>query len=317
MFVQTEAIKSPEDFKKHFHSDKWLTVAEDVCRRHAIAFDALSRADNCEHIVFFVDEKYVVKIFTPFRCGFAREKQALEFARGKTSLTLPEIVHAGEIGGFEYLVITQLRGAEISRYEWLRLEDRYRVPVVHQLAQGLRELHSHSVDGFDFDWQKFIDHQVETCIDRQIAAGVKGEWLDALPRYLEENLPLLPRDAKSVFLHGDVHFGNLRFRKENDTWVIAGLFDLADSLTGFHEYDFLAPGVLMIQGQGELQREFFRAYGYTDSEINEELRRRLMLLTCLYECSDLRRYATRLSPDAIDLSFDELERAIWSFDTNL
>ena len=47
----------------------------------------------------------------------------------------------------------------------------------------------------------------------------------------------------------------------------------------------------MIQGQGELQREFFRAYGYAESEINEELRKRQMLLAMFYECSDLRRYA--------------------------
>ena len=70
----------------------------------------------------------------------------------------------------------------------------------------------------------------------------------------------------------------------------------------------------MIQGQGRLQREFFRYYGYADSEINDELRRRrLMTLTMLYEWSDLRRYAIRLRPEAVNYSLSELERAIWSF----
>lgn len=45
----------------------------------------------------------------------------------------------------------------------------------------------------------------------------------------------------------------------------------------------------MIQGQSSLQRKFFRAYGYAHHEINEELRRRRMLLTMFYENSDLRR----------------------------
>ena len=74
-----------------------------------------------------------------------------------------------------------------------------------------------------------------------------------------------------------------------------------------------AVGVLMIQGQGELQREFFRAYGYKENEIDENLRRRLMLLTILYECSDLRKYALRLKPEAVDYTLDELEREIWNF----
>jgi hypothetical protein len=69
----------------------------------------------------------------------------------------------------------------------------------------------------------------------------------------------------------------------------------------------------MIQGQSKLQREFFKAYGYAESELDESLRKRLMLLTILYECSDLRRYAMRLTPEAIDFSFEKLEKAIWSF----
>jgi len=105
----------------------------------------------------------------------------------------------------------------------------------------------------------------------------------------------------------------LHLDKKNGKWQISGLFDFADSLKGFHEYEFVAVGVLMIQGQGELQREFFRVYGYKDSEINEDLRKRLMLLTILYECSSLRRYALRLKPQAVDFTLDELERAIWSF----
>ena len=69
----------------------------------------------------------------------------------------------------------------------------------------------------------------------------------------------------------------------------------------------------MIQGQGNLQREFFRLYGYPDSAIDEKLRKRLMLLTMFYEYSDLRRYAIRLRPEAIEYSLLELEQAIWNF----
>ena len=46
---------------------------------------------------------------------------------------------------------------------------------------------------------------------------------------------------------------------------------------------------------------------------SEAMGRRLMMLTMLYETSDLRRYAQRLRPDAVDLNLDELEKAIWRF----
>jgi hypothetical protein len=71
----------------------------------------------------------------------------------------------------------------------------------------------------------------------------------------------------------------------------------------------------MIQGQGDLQREFFRAYGYAESDINVDLRDRMMLLTILYEHSSLRRYAQRLGPGSEKLTLVDLERAIWNFAT--
>jgi hypothetical protein len=55
------------------------------------------------------------------------------------------------------------------------------------------------------------------------------------------------------------------------------------------------------------------AYGYGEEELDLTLRARLMLLTILYECSDLRKYALRLAPGAVNLSLRELEAAVWTF----
>jgi Ser/Thr protein kinase RdoA (MazF antagonist) len=201
----------------------------------------------------------------------------------------------------------------MTREIWLEMERRDQLSILGQLARGLKELHETDFAKVDFDWESFIDRQAETCFARQKACFVNDRVLAEIPPYLEENLKLLPTGGKQVFMHGDVHFGNLRLFKSGEKWHIAGLFDFADSLKGFYEYEFLAVGVLMIQGQGDLQREFFRAYGYADREIGDELRKRLMLLTMFYECSDLRRYAQRLRPEAVDFSLLELEKAIWNF----
>jgi len=201
----------------------------------------------------------------------------------------------------------------MTRTEWLKLSAPAQIGLLTQLAYGLKELHSYDASDIHFDWHEFIEIQVNSVIERQRAEGGNPEWTESLPKYLETYLPLLPKQPPSVFMHGDVHFGNLRVTEYRERPVISGLFDFADSLSGFYEYEFVAIGVLMIQGQGELQTEFFRVYGYKDSEINVELRRRLMLLTILYEHSSLRRYADRLGPGSEKLTLEELERAIWNF----
>ena len=306
-------IPSLNDFERTFNDPVWLEVANTILRRHRIEFTDLKRAEHGENIVVLVDDTFVLKIYTPKKNGFNRERLALEFAQGRTTLPIPQIAAEGEIEGFYYLIIDRLPGRLMLRPEWLTLEQPAQIALLTQLAYGLKDLHSRDASGFHFDWREFIEVQVESVLERQTEAGGNPEWLESLPGYLETHLSLLPDHPPLVFMHGDVHFGNLRVTEDSDRPVISGLFDFADSLKGFHEYEFVAIGVLMIQGQGDLQREFFRAYGYLDAEINLELRRRLMLLTILYEHSSLKRYAERLGPGSEKLSLEELERAIWNF----
>jgi len=119
-----------------------------------------------------------------------------------------------------------------------------------------------------------------------------------------------------VMLHGDVHPMNVLLKERGGRWEASALFDFGDSFCGFREYEFVAPGVLMVQGRRELQREMLRAYGYGEAELDLNLRARLMLLTILYECSDLRKYALRLAPHAVNFTLRELEAAIWTFADN-
>jgi hygromycin-B 7''-O-kinase len=306
-------VPALNDFERTFNDPIWLEVAAAICRRHRIRYKTLERAEHGENIVVLIDRRRVLKIYTPQKNGFRRERFALEFAQNRTSLPIPRMLKQGEIEGFGYLITDRMKGTMIKRDRWLTMSRAAQVAVLTQLAYGLKELHTHEPGDLHFDWREFIEIQLYSVLDRQRKEGGNPEWLDAIPRYLEEHMHLLPDRPREVFMHGDVHFGNLLFTDDAERPVISGLFDFADSLKGFHEYEFVAIGVLMIQGQGDLQREFFRAYGYMDAEINIELRRRLMLLTILYEHSSLKRYAVRLGVDPDRLTLAELEDAIWNF----
>jgi|SRR5437762_3614532 len=301
------------DFERTFNDSIWIAVANHILLEHRVAFRNIKRAEHGENIVVLADDAFVLKIYTPKKNGFERERRALEFARGKTSLPISKIVAEGEIEGFDYLITDKLPGRLMPRSEWLTLNRSAQIGLLTQLAYGLKELHSHDASEIHFDWREFIEIQVESVLERQRAAGGNPEWLDSIPKYLETHLPLLAARPRSVFMHGDVHFGNTQVTDDLVRPVISGIYDFADSLKGYYEYEFVAVGVLMIQGQGDLQREFFRAYGYIDSEINLELRRRMMLLTILYEHSSLKRYAERLGPGSEKLRLNQLERSIWNF----
>jgi hygromycin-B 7''-O-kinase len=301
------------DFERTFNDPLWLDIAENIISRHKIGYGHLERAEHGENIVVLVDDSAVVKIYTPKKNGYNRERAALEFASGRTSLPFPALLGQGDIEGFQYIITTRMPGRLMTRNEWVGLDCHAQIGLLTQLAYGLKELHSENPSDIHFNWQEFMRVQMDSVMERQTHAGGNPEWLASLPLYLEQNFSTLPLRPHDAFMHGDVHFGNLRVTGDGERPMISGIFDMADSLKGFYEYEFVAIGVLMVQGQGELQREFFRAYGYLDADINDELRTRMMMLTILYEESSLRRYAERLRPEALDYSLAELERAIWNF----
>jgi len=212
-------------------------------------------------------------------------------------------------------VMTYLAGTP-AREVWTGLEERERLEIITRLGVAMSELHSHpaplSEVALNRDWRAFVEQNAREAVERQRACGANLEWLESLPAYIIARLPLLPTEFRHVMLHGDIHPGNVLLAEKNGRWQVTGLFDFGDSFCGFDEYEFVAPGVLMVQGRREEQRAMLLAYGYSESELDLNLRARLMLLTILYECSDLRKYALRLRPDAINLTLDELERAIWT-----
>lgn len=300
------------NFADQFDSPEWYAVADAIGGENGFGPDQLERAGGTDHVVFYVGDDRLLKIYRPDRNAFERETKALAFAKGKTSLSVPAIVASGDLEGFDYLITTVVKGTELKRVDYLSLPRESQIKIATDIAHGLSELHEHEPVGFVNDWPEFVTDRAETFIERQIARSVNPKIIEQLPKYIEDSLHLVPL-APSVFLHGDVHFGNVLFDMGGPLPKIAGLFDWADSRVGWREYDMLAVGVLILQGERELQREFFRAYGYADADLTEEMRRRMMMLTMLYETANLRRYAMRLRPDAVELDLYELEKSIWSF----
>jgi hygromycin-B 7''-O-kinase len=298
-----------------------MLVADDlaraIARRHGLHNAGLARVPYGENLLFETAE-CVIKIFGPARNQYRRELASLRALERCELLETPRVLAAGELDGRPYVVMTRLRGVRLTQL-WSGLSRDARRPIVVRMAEAMRELHALPVAeleaSLDRDWDAFIDAQTAGALERQRDAGAPEEWLAALPAWLDDCRALLLHPPRRVLLHGDIHAGNLLVREEHGAWQLTGWLDFGDSFAGPPEYELVAPGVLMVQGDAELQRDLLLAYGYDERALTAALRHRLMLLTICYECSNLRKYAERLRPDAVQLSLAELEQAIWSFAT--
>ncbi|MBK6723885.1 MAG: aminoglycoside phosphotransferase family protein [Acidobacteria bacterium] len=201
------------DFESNYHGPEWRAAARAICEENGIADRELERAGGTDHVVFFVGEDLVLKIYRPERNCFERERRSLEFANGLTPFQTPKIIFSGKRDGLDHLLMTRIDGREMTRPEFLGVARDEQVSIVSQLATGLKRLHEHPPDGFVSDWPDFVEERASTFIERQIGHGVNARIIEQLSRYIADSLPLIPLEP-SVFLHGDVHFGNLRFDGE-------------------------------------------------------------------------------------------------------
>ena len=69
-----------DGFQRHFDSAAWRDAAGLVCARHRIPHSTLRRSPQGENVIFFADERYVVKIYAPLRGQYVRERAALGLA---------------------------------------------------------------------------------------------------------------------------------------------------------------------------------------------------------------------------------------------
>src|SRR5687767_14706695 len=224
------------DLERNFDSPAWQAVATAICRGDGIEIARFERAPSSDHIVYLGDSRFVVKIFRPSRNCFVRERNALEFASARMEFRTPEIVRLGNFEGLDYMIATLVPGDSLTRAEFLKLPATEKIGILSELAAGLKRLHEMDPAPFEDDWAGFVRDRADTFVERQIGHGVNSDIVKALPDFFEANLPLVPT-GPTCFLHGDVHFGNLWFIRENGRWRIGGLFDFADSRRGYHEYE--------------------------------------------------------------------------------
>lgn len=99
-----------------------------------------------------VDDKFVVKIYPPFRNGFRREKIALKFSFEKTELPLLEIVFASAIENINYIIFNQIEVSLMTREVWFKLNSREQIKIISAFAASLKQLHFADARSIEFDW---------------------------------------------------------------------------------------------------------------------------------------------------------------------
>jgi hygromycin-B 7''-O-kinase len=292
---------------------RWLPVARDVARSHGvICSEPVVFGTGTNLVVSFND--LILKIFPPFHRGqFISERSTLRVLAGQLSIDVPRLVAEGERDGWPYLIITLLSGV-LAADVWAELDEADKESVLRQLGKtiaGVQRVPPGELIGIAPSWPDFLQAQIAGCRARHERLGLAAKFLDGLDDLLRDARELIPTQAPPVILVGEYIPENFLLSRDGGGWRVSGLFDFGDVFTGFGDYDLLGPSAFMSAGRPGRVRSLLEGYGYTDADIDDRLKRRLLALMLLHRASDPNRHICIPDWPSKAANLRELQQLIW------
>lgn len=313
-------INSFEDFKA-FKERKnlflWEHMAKEIMVHHQLPAASLSLFTEGTNIVFSYGQEKVIKIFPPFHADqFDRDVLIMQHFMpcldGKLSVKTPVILHQGNYQGWFYIVMNKLDGVLLEGL-WDTLDQKNKIVIIHELGTLIRKVHelpTKGLESIDCHWEKFIDHQINACVEHHKTAGLPDFLLKEIPDYIGAVADDLRYIEKPVLLTGEYTPMNLLVKQIDGVWHIDGLIDFGDAMLGLREYDLLGPGAFLIQGEKDLLKTFLNAYGYSPDTLTERFSHKLTGLSLLHQYSNLSGLRIKNWQEKVK-NLKDVEKLIW------
>ena len=239
----------------------------------------------------------VLKLFPPVAAWprYRVEAEVLAAVQGRLPVPAPRVHAAGEYDGWGYVLMSRLPGVPLDTV-WDQLPAADRDRLADQLGETIAVLHQMPpptiTDWWPADWPAFVARQRARCVSEQRDLGLPALWADQIPGYLDAiALPSGP----PVLLHTEIMREHLLVAENRErTWRLCGLIDFEPAMPGEREYEFVAAGVFLAQGDGRFLARTLTAYGYHPDQLGPDLRRRLLAWGILHRYSNLRWWMRRL-----------------------
>ena len=266
-----------------------------LCRALGLEDSGLHRLPTGSLPLYAVDG-LVLKLFPPvYATEEPVETTVLAAVNAHLPVATPTVQTAGEHDGWRYVLMDRLPGVDLSTVWGTLARDRRKhlARQVGGLVAALHKVQAPAVPGREpHCWEPFVAEQTVTAVGRHRRWGLPERWLEQVPAYLT-SVELAPE--RPVLLHTEVMPANLLACDDGEgMWSLTGLCDFESAMHGSHEYDFVAVGVFLAEGDPVVLREVLTGYGYATDRLDADLSRRLLAWTLLHRYGNVSSYLRRL-----------------------
>ncbi len=202
---------------------------------------------------------------------FRREQYAWEYLKRVDGVLTPEVIaiEADEsIMPCPFLIMTHIPGTRMAEVIWT-LSPNEQICLIEELGALAHSIHALEINSASLPSEmiRWGGHREDLGLQLQdlttlglITAPARGRIEQLMDRYSSQ---LAAMDDDMVFLHGDLHFGNVLLQREDEQWHISGLVDaeLAGVGPRGRELRPLEPYSFRALGIPGMREAFLRGYG--------------------------------------------------------
>ncbi|MCD6291262.1 MAG: aminoglycoside 3'-phosphotransferase/choline kinase family protein [Anaerolineae bacterium] len=308
-------VETLEEYRAIYHrEDVWRPIIEKICNRHELLDGPCTRGPDGTHIIYMVGRSYVVKLFVPlFQQDFVAERLVGKYLEGKLGIATPMIVAEGEIGGWNYLIMTRVPGRPVGEiWEDMTKSDRQRIAAgVGQVIAVLRSLPVEGLEPITPDWAAFLSTQARTATTRHQLSEASWDPTQEIPAYLALLTQLRSEEFQPTLLLADITREHVLVSKNDGVWEVTSYVDFGDAMVGHPDYELIAPGLDIARGDRDILQALLLAAGYPESTLNEVLRQRLMAYTLMHRYVRLADVIAAIPHARNATGLEELAHIIW------
>jgi hygromycin-B 7''-O-kinase len=293
----------------------WPRAIAVVCERHGLARGPIARAGRGSFGVFFVGDRHVAK-FVPerWRPQYQAELLLMPRLHGRLPVATPELVAAGDLDDWGYLVATRVRGRPLA--DVVPVSDAEAMaPLLRSVGATMAALHALPTEGLEPiapDWPAFIERQRASSVARHDRPATPRAWIAEVSRWVDAIAPELAAPSRSVAMTADVTHEAVLVDDVNGRLEVTGLVDFGDALVGDPAYDFVSPAAFLVRGRRDLLAALLDGYGLAPDTRTPALRRRFMGYSLLHRFSWIGRDAGFVIPAlAPGATLDDALAALW------
>ncbi len=274
------------------------------------------------HVAALVGDDRFVKLHYEDRFGedgFQTEREAYAML-GDADVPIPRLLADGALypdgGGWRwpFLIMTTMHGRALRKVDGITDEDRQ--TIAKFVGSTLRALHDIPVEDGEYVSFDLYEDLIGTRMSR---AHRDHETWGSLPERLRPQVRDYVRNAEElidpdretpVFIHGDLHGGNVFVEGEPGSLGPTGIVDFNDAYEGDRHYDLVAVHTKAFGSDKAMLRRALDAYGWPP--VDAEWPRRMMALTLAHDYDMVQPFSARI-PDNVG-SLDELASLVWDLD---